>query len=69
VTLVDLTGTYVAEVSPGSTQRFNKPGFRLRAAVVTTTEGPYFIKHVGPAKTVAKWEEAFAAFVKSLRVG
>ena len=69
VTLIDLTGTYVAEVSPGSTQRFNKPGFRLRAAVVTTTEGPYFIKLVGPAKTVAKWEEAFAAFVKSLRVG
>src|SRR5262245_33108167 len=34
ITLVDLTGTYVAEVSPGSTERFNKPGFRLRAAVV-----------------------------------
>ena len=67
VTLVDLTGTYVAEVSPGSTQRFNKPGFRLRAAVVATAEGPYFIKLVGPAKTVAKWDESFAAFVKSLR--
>ena len=30
MTLVDVPGTYIAEVSPGSTERFNKPGFRLR---------------------------------------
>jgi hypothetical protein len=30
VSLVDLTGTYVAEMSPGSADHFNKPGFRLR---------------------------------------
>ena len=69
VTVIDLSGTYIAEVAPGSPERFNKPGFRLRAAVVTTPEGPYFVKLVGPAKTVAKWDESFGAFVKSLRVG
>ncbi len=69
VTVIDLSGTYIAEVTPGSTERLNKPGFRLRAAVVTTPEGPYFVKLVGPAKTVAKWDESFGAFLKSLRVG
>ncbi len=67
VTLVDVGGTYVAEVSPGSPARFNKPGFRLRAAVVETTSGPYFVKLTGPAKTIARWEESFLAFVKSFK--
>jgi hypothetical protein len=68
ITLVDLTGTYVAEVSPGSTERFNKPGFRLRAAVIETKEGPYFVKLTGPEKTVARWDDAFMNFLKSLRI-
>jgi hypothetical protein len=68
ITLVDLSGTYVAEVTPGSTERFNKPGFRLRAAVVETKEGPYFVKLTGPEKTVARWDESFMNFLKSLRV-
>jgi hypothetical protein len=68
ITLVDLSGTYVAEVSPGSTERFNKPGFRLRAAVIETKEGPYFVKLTGPEKTVARWDDAFMTFLKSLRV-
>jgi hypothetical protein len=69
VTLVDLSGTYVAEVSPGSAERFNKPGFRLRAAVVETPEGPYFVKLTGPAKTIGRWESAFSEFLSSIRAG
>jgi hypothetical protein len=68
ITLVDLTGTYIAEVSPGSTERFNKPGFRLRAAVVMTPGGPYYVKLTGPERTVARWDESFMTFLKSLRV-
>jgi hypothetical protein len=68
VTTVDVTGTYVAEVSPGATERFNKPGFRLRAAVIETKEGPYFVKLTGPAKTVAKWDASVTAFLQSLRL-
>src|SRR5262245_50054741 len=63
ITLVDVSGTYVAEVSPGSTERYNKPGFRQRAAVVETTEGPYFVKLVGPAATVAKWDASYLTFL------
>lgn len=68
VTLVDVSGTYIAEVSPGEAERHNKPGFRLRAGVVLTPEGPYFIKLTGPAATVARWDESFTAFVGSLRI-
>ncbi len=65
VTTVDLSGTYVAETAPGSGSFHNQPGYRLRAAVVETPNGPYFVKLVGPEKTVAQWNEAFAAYIKS----
>jgi hypothetical protein len=67
ITLLDLTGTYVAAVSPGASEHYDKPGFRLRAAVVETPNGPYFIKLTGPERTVARWDDAFAHFLESLR--
>jgi hypothetical protein len=67
VTLLDVSGTYVAEMSPGAAARHNKPDFRLRAGVVETPGGPYFLKLTGPAKTVAKWDRAFEEFVRSLK--
>ena len=67
ITLVDVSGTYVAETTPGSTARLNKPGFRQLAAVVETTGGPYFVKLVGPQATVAKWQGSFSTFLSSLR--
>ena len=67
ITLVDVTGTYVAEMSPGSTEHFNKPAFRQRAGYIDTPGGPYFVKLVGPEKTVAKWNDSFEAFLKTLR--
>jgi hypothetical protein len=68
VTLLDVTGTYVAETAPGSTEHHNKPNFRLRAGVVETANGPYFIKLTGPARTVARWDAAFEQFVASLKL-
>lgn len=67
VTLVDVGGTYVAEMTPGSAQRHNSPNFRLRAAVIETANGPYFIKLTGPAKTIATSEKSFEAFLSSLK--
>jgi hypothetical protein len=68
VTLVDVGGTYVAETAPGARARHNKPRFRLRAAVVDTAKGPYFIKLTGPEKTVARWARAYEQFVGSFKV-
>ena len=67
VTLVDVTGTYVAEMSPGSQERHNSPNFRLRAAVIETANGPYFIKLTGPARTVAAHEKSFEQFLESVK--
>jgi len=66
VTTVDLSGTYIAEVRPGATERYNKPNFRLRAAVVETSGGPYFIKMTGPAKTMAAADADFKKFMASV---
>ena len=67
VTLLELPGTYVAEVRPGSNMRYNKPDFQLRAAVVETPAGPYFFKLVGPNHTVTNWEKSFIAFLREVR--
>lgn len=66
VTVLDVTGTYKAEVAPMSSERVNKPNFRMIAAVVETSTGPYFFKLVGPAKTVTRWNEGFHQAIKSV---
>lgn len=65
VTAVDASGNYVAETSPGSGTFNNKPNYRLRAAVVETPNGSYFLKLVGPEKTVTHWNESFVSYLKS----
>ena len=65
VTTVDVAGTYVAETAPGSGTFLNTPGYRLRAAVVETPNGSYYVKLVGPEKTVAHWNESFLSYLKS----
>ena len=59
VTVLDVPGTYSAEVQPGSGMRYYKGGFRLKAAVVETSAGPYFFKLTGPGRTVTEWESGF----------
>jgi hypothetical protein len=65
VTTLDLSGTYVAETTPGSGELLNKPAYRLRGAVIETPNGPYFLKLVGPEKTVTHWNESFLSYVRS----
>lgn len=67
VMLLEITGTYVAEVRPGATERFNKPGFRMRTAVITTPAGPYFVKMLGPDKTMTKWGPSLTAWLETVR--
>jgi hypothetical protein len=66
VSTVDVTGTYVAEVRPGATEHLNKPDFRLRAAVVETPKGAYYVKMTGPSKTVTAADADFKALLASL---
>jgi len=62
---VDVTGTYTAEMAPGSGTFHNDENYRLRAAVVETPKGNYFVKLAGPAKTIARWDQAYLDYLKS----
>lgn len=65
IATIDVAGTYVAETSPGSGTFLNKPSYRMRAAVVETPKGSYFVKLVGPEKTVTHWNESFMSYLRS----
>lgn len=65
VTTVDVAGTYTAEMSPGSQSHFNEANYRLRAAVIETPKGNYYVKLTGPEKTIGHWDQAFTDYLKS----
>jgi hypothetical protein len=65
VTTVDVTGTFTAEMTPGAGNKRNDADYRLRGAVIETPKGNYFVKLVGPVKTVARWEPAYTDYLKS----
>ena len=65
ISSVDVAGTYIAEMAPGSTERHNDPNYRLRAAVIETPKGSYYLKLVGPQKTVERWAPEIDKFVRS----
>jgi len=65
VTTVDVTGVYTAEMAPGSGSFHNDDNYRLRAAVVETPKGNYYVKLAGPAKTIAKWDQGYNDYLKS----
>jgi len=65
VTWVHATGTYDAGGMGGGEPR---PGSRMIAAVLETSNGPYFIKAVGPEKTLAAREAEVRSYVESVRL-
>jgi hypothetical protein len=65
LTTVDVSGTYTAEMAPGAGGQRNAANYRMRSAVVETPKGRYFVKLVGPAKTIAKWDQGVTDFFKS----
>lgn len=68
VTLLDVTGTYTGGDMGGmggGSAAGTKPDYRMRAAVIDTPKGAYFIKLVGPKKTVDQWDQAFQQYLHS----
>ena len=65
VTLLDVAGTYAGGDMGGGGTSQSKPNYRMRAGVIETPKGAYFIKLVGPEKTVSRWDQAFKEFVRS----
>jgi hypothetical protein len=65
VSTVDVTGIYTAEMAPGSKTFHNDADYRLRAAVIETPKGNYFVKLAGPMKTIARWDKEYNNYLKS----
>ncbi|HEV7797413.1 MAG TPA: hypothetical protein VGO73_04620 [Pyrinomonadaceae bacterium] len=65
VSTVDVSGNYSGGMSPDSAPADNKSIYRLRAAVVDTPKGSYFVKLTGPENTVAHWDQAYTDYMKS----
>jgi hypothetical protein len=65
ISTVDVIGVYTAEMAPGSKTFHNDANYRLRAAVVETPKGNYFVKLAGPEKTVARWDKQYNDYLKS----
>src|SRR5205823_12497990 len=65
VSTVDVTGVYTAEMAPGSKTFHNDADYRLRAAVIDTPKGNYFVKLAGPLKTIARWDKEYNDYLKS----
>jgi hypothetical protein len=66
LTVVDVAGTYVAGMGSMLADAKPKASFRMLAAVAESGGGPWFFKLIGPAKTVARWEGSFQAFLDTI---
>ncbi len=71
LTHVDIPGTYKDRPFPASPEFVPRAGYRMLAAVVETTreggDGPYFVRIVGPAKSVEAARKGWDAFLASLK--
>jgi hypothetical protein len=65
VDTVDVTGNYSGGMSPDSAPANSQSIYRLRAAVIETPKGSYFVKLTGPEKTVGHWDQAYTGYLKS----
>ena len=65
---VETGGHFVAPEFPGSPKLMNKPDFHLLGAIVQTPSTGYFLKMIGPDKTMAAAEAGFDSLISSITV-
>ncbi|MEZ6194951.1 MAG: hypothetical protein R3F20_04355 [Planctomycetota bacterium] len=64
VTFVDVSGSYTGAMRPGAEAPEALPGQRMIAAVIPDGSDAYYVRALGPAATVARWEADILAFVR-----
>jgi hypothetical protein len=69
VTTVDVVGKYNGGMaSPGASPNaapLDMSTYRMRAAIIETPKGSYFVKLTGPQKTVSRWDQAYNDYINS----
>lgn len=67
----DIPGTYLERPFPRSEEFTERPNYRMLAAIIETTkeggDGPYFVRLVGPAKSIEAAKPGWDAFIASLK--
>ena len=67
VTTIDLSGTYIASMGgPMSSQKEERPDYRMLGAIVEAPEGPVFFKLTGPEGVVMNSFDDFRQLVESV---
>jgi hypothetical protein len=70
ITYLDVHGTYLYRSRPADTSITpeRRPSHRMLAAALEgTANGPFFVRFVGPEKTVAAHKAEFEAWLKAFR--
>jgi len=68
VTLVDVAGHYAAPERPGSPTMVDEPDYRMLSAIVEGSGDAFFLKMLGPGKTLELWAKPYEAMLKSAAV-
>lgn len=71
ITTLELPGTYQEKPFPFSQEVTQRPNYRMLAAIVETTnegaDGPYYLRIVGPTKSVEAAKPGWDALIESLK--
>lgn len=65
--LIEITGTYLFKPMMMAPKATEKPNFKMLGGIVETPGGPWFVKLVGPKKTIDKWQDSFYDFMKTFK--
>jgi hypothetical protein len=65
---VETAGRYFAPRFPGRAEVLDKPNYRLLGAIVQTSKTAYFLKMLGPEKTMIAARPAFDELLASIKV-
>jgi hypothetical protein len=68
VTLVETAGHYKPRPAPGAPPEPERENARLLGGIVTTEKNGYFLKMIGPDKTMASIRPAFEDLIKSIEI-
>jgi hypothetical protein len=69
LTVVALRGTYLYRERPldVTSKPQRRPDYRMIGVIIESRHGPYYLRLVGPAPTVARHERAFYRWLQSFR--
>ena len=69
VTRVEIAGHYYPSNFPGQKREPDREGYRLLGGIVVTDDSSYFLRLVGPEKTVSAAKDGFDKLLASIKTG